>query len=171
MATLFGHLSVQIQDALGVVASVPYYLEYQDTATIAEINTAAAGILTVLDTATDGQIISASFDLAVPLPTVKTAPVAGSEVERGGLLNFRQQAVKYRFGVLIPALAATAIVNGKIDLSSGSPVTAFINLIETIGGDLDWISTGGRLLSTFSDALITFRKHRKAESRRSFEVE
>jgi hypothetical protein len=169
MASVLGHFSVQILDDLGVTASAPYYITTDDSLALADINTAVQAYITDLDAVTDGQIIKVTLDLDVPLPTVKSAPVAGAEVERGGLFNFLQDNVKYRFGVLVPAFKKSLIVNGKINLAA-TAVSTFIALYTAIGGDVDYISTGGNLLTTFSDALITFRKHRKAENRRSFEV-
>lgn len=169
MATIKGHLSFQILDGLGVVASTPQYFDIDDTKTLAQIITAAQDYITTMDAMTDGQILGVSLDAGVTLPTVKSAPVAGAEVERGGLFNWGQANVKYRFGLLFPALSQSLIVNGKIDLGS-APVLALISNVTAIGGALDYISTGGNLLLGLTDALITFRKHRKAENRRSFEV-
>jgi len=169
MANLNAHFSVQILDDLGVTASAPYYVQTSDTGTLAEIVTAVQEVITDLDAITDGQIIKVTFDIDVPLPTVKTAPVAGAEVERGGIFNWSQQNVKYRFGILVPAFKKSLIVNGKINLAA-TAVTTWNALMSAIGGTIDWQSTGGNLLVSFTDALITFRKHRKAESRRSYEV-
>lgn len=170
MANLLGHTSVTIADSLGVSASVPFYLQFPDSSTLAQVNTAIQAILTDLDDVTDGQILRATIEIDAILPGgLKSGPVAGSEVERGGLFNWYQTGIKYKFGVLVPALAASVIVDGKINLGD-TAVTTFLALITAIGGDAEWVSTAGRLLTTLADALIVFRKHRKAESRRSFEV-
>lgn len=170
MANLLGHTSVTILDSLGVTASAPFYLQFPDASTLAEINTAVQAILTDLDDVTDGQILRATIEIDAILPGgLKSAPVAGSEVERGGLFNWFQTGIKYKFGVLVPALSASVVVDGKIDLSNVA-VSTFLALVTAIGGDAEWVSTAGRLLTTLADALIVFRKHRKAESRRSFEV-
>jgi hypothetical protein len=145
------------------------YFNMPDSATLADLVTAAGTIITDVDAVTDGQILGVSLDVQITLPTVKTAPVAGAEIERGGLFNFSQENVKYRFGILIPAFKKSLIVNGRINLAA-TAVTTFIGAVTAIGGDLDFISTGGNLLVAFTDALINFRKHRKAESRRSYEV-
>jgi len=169
MASLKSHISVKILDDLGVTASAPYYITVDDTQTVASINVLIQDIITDLDAITDGQILSVSLDVDVPLPTVKTAPVTGAEVERGGLFNWSQANVKYKFGILVPAFKKSLIVDGKINLSDAA-VIAWNDLMSTIGGHVDWISTGGNLLSAFTDALLVFRKHRKAEARRSYEV-
>lgn len=169
MTDLIAHVSLQFKDALGVVASVPYFVDIDSTATMDDIVTAIQVIPTDIDALTDAQILLADLVVQVPLPTVKTAPVAGSEIERGGLFNFLQENIKYKFGILIPALKHTLIVNGKINLAD-TAVTTFISLVTALGGTAPWRSTANNILVTLADALITFRKHRKAESRRSFEV-
>jgi hypothetical protein len=170
MAEILGHISVQILDSLGVTASAPYYVQFDDSEAAADIDTAAAAILTDLDAVTDGQIVAASLVYSIPLPGgLKSSPVAGSEVERGGLFNFSQDGIKYKFGVLVPAFKTSLIVNGKINLAA-TAVSTFLAIWTAIGGDLVPVSTAGRLLEVFKDALVVFRKHRKAENRRSFEV-
>jgi hypothetical protein len=170
MADLFAHLSVQLTDALGVTASVPYYLSIADTQTVAELNTAMAAILTDLDPVTGAAIANATVNISVTLPGgIKATPAAGSEVERGGLFNWSQLGIKYKFGVLVPALKQSVIVNGKINLADAA-VSTWNALMSTVGGDVSWVSTGFHDLEVLRDALIVFRKHRKAESRRSSEV-
>lgn len=170
MADLFAHLSVQLTDSLGVTASVPYYLSIADTQTIDDLNTAMAAILTDLDAVTGAVIANATVNIDVTLPGgIKATPIAGSEVERGALFNWSQLGIKYKFGILVPALRSTLIVNGKINLADAA-VSAWNALMSTIGGDVDWVSTANIDLEVLRDALIVFRKHRKAESRRSFEV-
>jgi len=167
---LLGHLSLQILDSLGVVASAPYYMEFSDADALSDINTALEAYVSAVDGVTAGQIVAASLVVSVPLPGgIKATPVAGSEVERGGLFNFSQENIKYKFGILIPAIKSTLIVNGKINLADAL-VTTFLNLQTAIGGFAVPVSTAANVFIALKDALVTFRKHRKAENRRSFEV-
>lgn len=169
MAEILGHVSLKLLDDLGVVASAPYYFEFPDTATLADIDTAVQAFVTDTDAITDAQILGVELVVSVPLPGgVKSTPTAGAEVERGALFNFLQEDIKYKFGVLVPAFKKSLIVNGKINLAA-TAVSTWTALMLAIGGDAVPITTAGRLLTVLSDALITFRKHRKAESRRSLE--
>lgn len=169
MAAIQTHLSVRLLDGLGVTASQPYYFQVDDTNDLATLTTAFQAFITDLDAVTSAKPTEAVLELVIPLPTVKANPATGSEVERGGLFNFLQENIKYKFGVLIPSLSSTFIVNGKINITGA--LSTFIALFTTIGGDAEPVSTSANALTALSDYLITFRKHRKAESRRSIATE
>lgn len=170
MADLNCHASVKYQDALGVVAAVPYYLGVDDTQVVSDIATFVNTLITELDHASDAQLIGVDLVIGLDLPGgVKTSPATGSEVERTGLFNFLQAGIKYKFGVIVPSLKASLIVNGKINLADAI-VTALVGTLTGSVGVLQWQSTAANVLEALSDALISFRKHRRAENRRSFEV-
>ena len=170
MADLFGHVSVKVLDSLGVTISVPYYFNFDDASALTDLQTYIDGFLPDLDAVTDGQIVSTEIVLGMVLPGgLKSAPVASSEVEKGGLFNFSQVGSPYKFGSLVPAMKATLIVNGKINLTAAA-VTTWLANFTAVGGTASAVSTAIRALGVLKDALVVFRKHRKAESRRSFEV-
>jgi hypothetical protein len=170
MATQFGQVSVQLLDALGVTVSMPLYIDVDDTKTIAQLITDATAAGTQVDSVSDSQVTKITVSLNAPLAGgLKTTPNATAENERTGLLNFRQTGSPYKFGVDIPAIAEATLVNGKIDLSNAQ-IAAFITFLTTAHTVFTYVSTAIKALISLVDALLTFRKHRKAESRRSFEV-
>ena len=170
MATQFGHVSIQYLDALGVTVSSPVYVDIDDTKTVAAALADASTIAQAVDNITDAQITEVKLVIVGGMPGAgKSAPVAGSEVERTGLFNFSQTGSPYKYGVDIPAMAEAKIVNGKIDLTN-SDITNFVTVLTTAGAVLTAVSTAIKTLVRLKDALLTFRKHRKAESKRSFEV-
>lgn len=170
MATRHGHLSVQMLDKLGVSVSAFIPVAVDDTKTVA----AALGDVTTatqrLDQVSDSQIMKAGLTILGPIyGSAKTAPAATAENERTGLFNMRQNTSPYKFGVDVPAIAESLITNGKIDLSQ-AVITALITYLTTAGSALTPETTSLYLMSALADALLTFRKHRRAENRRSFEV-
>lgn len=171
MAVVQAIVSQQIKDNLGVTASMPLYFEIDDGSTIADMVGFLQTAITATDAVTDGLIVQVGATVTVPLPSgLKSAPAATAEVERNGLFNFLQEDIKYRFGVAVPAFKASLIANGKINLAAAA-VTAFTQLISNYGapGSPDFTSTSYYSLKSLSDALLSFRKHRKAETRRSVE--
>lgn len=172
MAIVQAIASQQIRDNLGVTVSMPVYVEFDDGATIADIVAFIQPLISATDGVTDGVILKAGVELAIDLPGgIKTTPNATAEAERNGVFNFLQDSIKYRFGVAVPALKTSVIVSGKINLAAAAVVT-FVNLLKNTGsvGVPEFTSTAYNALTALSDAFISFRKHRKAEYRRSVET-
>ena len=169
MATVTGLATTEILDALGVTVSMPLYIEFADTTTLATLATWEAAYLAALDAMTDGKITGFTFKLSPALPGgLKSSPAATAEAERNAVINFSQATVKYRDGVAVPAVADSLIVNGKLDLTAGA-VTTFISFLTTVTNGVTVISKFLYALQGVIDAFVSFRKHRKAELRRSFE--
>lgn len=170
MTARFGHVAVTFLDALGVSTTQAYYVDYDDTKTIAAAVGEAQSLAQDLDNVSDSQITEVKLQIVGTLPGAgKSAPVSTAENERTGLLNFSQTGSPYKYGVVIPAIADSKIVNGKIDLTN-TDITNLITLLTTAGTVFTYVSTAIKALAKIVDALLSFRKHRKAESRRSFEV-
>lgn len=170
MTTYLSLLSIELQDNLGVPASHDLFVNVPDTATVANLVTYGQAYCAVLDPVTSAEGVVAHFTVNFPSTGLKTAPLATSEVERTGLFNFSQAGSRYKFGVDVPSIADAVIATGKIDLTN-TGVIAWKNFILAAGaGGIQAASKFSNLLSGLLDALISFRKHRKAENRRSFEV-
>ncbi len=162
-------LSVQILDALGVVTTHTLFIDAPSTVTIANLQTFANDYLPLLDGITSGMIVGVKVD--VPLNVVaglKSAPVAASEVERNGLFNFGLSGSKYKNGILVPSISESLLVNGKIDLTNAA-ITNWISFLHATTLGITIVSKFLVALQGLVDALLTFRKHRKAENRRSIE--
>ena len=170
MATVVVQSSTQITDALGVTTTSDLFLQMADTVTLAGLNTWAADYLPLLDAITDGQISGQVFHVHGTLPAgIKVSPASTAEVERTGLFNFSQSSSRYKFGIDVPAIADSKITGGKINLSD-SDISAWKTFIGAVTAGVTVVSKFALALGALLDALISFRKHRKAESRRSFEV-
>jgi len=158
-------------DKLGVETSMPIYLKIDDTKTIAQLVTDANLLGQQVDPISDSQITD--FEVRIKngggVSGGKSAPAATAENERTGLFNFSQVTSPYKYGVDVPAIADSKISGGKINLSD-SDIAAFIAALVAAGTAATPESTSLYTLVALLDALLTFRKHRRAESRRSFEV-
>lgn len=170
MATQFGHASIKLLDALGVTVSMPVYMNIDDTKTVAALLGEVATMAQAVDDVTDSQITEVVVNIVGGMPGAgKSSPASTAENERTGLLNFSQTGSPYKWGLDIPSIAESKIVAGKIDLTD-TEIQNLVTILTSAGTVIHWVSTAIKNLVRLIDALLTFRKHRKAESRRSFEV-
>ena len=83
-------LSVSVEDELGTKASISFPALLDPAMTVAQLETALAAELTLLDAITGAQIIGASIAVQptgaqLAAAVTKTAPDAGSRVEQTGV--------------------------------------------------------------------------------------
>lgn len=169
MANYLAIISIEVLDILGVSTAHDIFVEVPDTATVAQVATYFQDYAAVLDGITDGQPTDGHVTVKIKPTGVKTAPVASSEVEKTGLFNYAQAGSTYKAGIDVPAIADTVIVDGRIDLSNAGVQAWRDFVIATLTG-IHAVSKFQNDLTALLDALITFRKHRRAENRRSFEI-
>jgi len=170
MTTRHGLVSIQFLDALGVTSSISLNVAVDDSKTIAQALTEATAYAGKADGISDSEITKVTLKIVSPLPSgSKATPASTAENERVGLANFNQVASPYKFGIPLPAVKGAAIVNGKIDLTN-TDWQAWVDALILAGTALVVESTGLHTISGLADALLSFRKHRRAETRRSFEV-
>lgn len=171
MATYLALLSAELHDATGVPASALQYIEVPDTATVAQLQSLVQAYSAVLDPLTDAQIDRINVKLDLPFSGAKSSPVAGSIVERTGLFNFEQASSVYKYGVDVPAISSSVLMSdGRIDLSN-SIVTNWVSFLETAHTAITFVSKFANAIVRLIDVLVSFRKHRKQESRRTLETE
>jgi hypothetical protein len=170
MASLQVLLSVDVLDKLGVSTTHNLFLDAPDTSTLADFNSFLTDYAPLLDAITDGQITAAHVRQQLALPSgLKSAPASTAEVERTGLFNYTMSGNPYKFGIDVPAIADSKIVSGKINLTD-SDILAWKSFILTGVGGITIVSKFLQSLIALVDALISFRKHRKQETRRSLET-
>lgn len=168
MATIDFLLSVELLDNLGVTVSMDTFHTVADTATLADLQTFINAYIPKLDAITDSQITAITPKLKMAIPgSAKATPAATAENERTGLFNFSQATVNYKNGIAVPAIKDSLITNGKIDLTAGA-ITDWVGVITVITAGVTTVSKFLYALQALLDALISFRKHRRAENRRSF---
>jgi hypothetical protein len=165
--------SYTILDSKGVKATNIIYTAYDAlTETVSALVGAAAAYGGDLNAVIDGQITDARviIDIA-PDPSWRTAPLANSNVEQTGLFNFRQANSKYLQPNDVPAISASVLIGGRIDLSNAA-IAALIGAITGSTG-LGGVSVNSKYsndLTALNDALVTFRKHKRALDRVSYEI-
>lgn len=170
MATRHGGLSFKMVDALGVSTSMFVPMRVDDTKTVAQMLTDVDLIGQQIDPITDSQITHQTASVVLGGPTAgKSSPASTAENERTGLFNLSQSTGPYKFGIDVPGIADSKLSGGKINLSDAD-ILAFITALTVAGTALTPESTSLYTLVALLDALITFRKHRKAESRRSLAI-
>lgn len=171
MADILVTMSYRYLDDLGVVTSDDHIvLKVADTTTLATLQTITNGLTAVLDAATDAQITLITAKADMNISGAKSAPVNGSEVERTGLINMTQTGVPWKYGVPVPSIAESLIdASGKIDIVTGA-IPALVAWLEAAHSGAIPVSKYGLALAGLADVLISFRKHRKAETRRSLEA-
>jgi len=159
-----------IQDSLGITTTSDLFVEVPDTFTLASVFSQMRDYGAVLDPITGGLIKDGYYTVQVTRSTAyKSAPVAGSEVEKTFLANFSQTGSTYKYGVDVPAIASALIVDGRIDLAN-TDLGAWVAWLTAAHSGLQAVSKFALTLIALVDALISFRKHRKAESRRSIVI-
>jgi hypothetical protein len=171
MADLLVTMSYKYLDDLGVSTSDDHIVvKFPDTTTLATIQTVVNTLTAILDAASDAQITLITGKIDLDIVGAKSSPVNGSEVERTGLINMTQAGVPWKFGVPVPSVAESLIdASGKLNIVSTAISDLFDWLEATHSGGTP-VSKYGLVLTGLADVLITFRKHRKAETRRSLEV-
>jgi len=168
MAILQGLVSVRFIDQYGITGSVPFFVEIDDTKTIAELMTDVGTL------ASDTEALSQANEYRTEVTIIQdpgTTPVPGTgDIEKGGLFNFSNATDDYKQGYLVPDINP-AVLNGSglIDLANAD-VTTWVTYLTSAHTVITVVTKGVRALSGLVDALIAFRKHRKPLSRKTKEV-
>lgn len=163
-------MSFTLRDELGTEASALVYIDYDGAVeTVDGLTGQWAHYGGLLDAATSAQIVGGKITIPFgPAGGWKSAPAAGSRVEQNAIVNMTTTETSKRQGFSIPSLINTAIVAGKVVTGSG-PVHALI--LDLLAGftNGNYANGVGQGLNAFSDAFISFRKHRR-QLQRSSEV-
>lgn len=162
--------SARIQDELGVEQSMTMYVEADDAQTLAQIKTAWGAWISLIDNVTAGQITAGKVTIGPDLPgTIKMAPVAGSRVEAGAVLNWTHAGANKRAGFFIPALKAAAISGGKVLLTQVDVAALLTAVLAPVAGGT-YSNETFQALTAFRDAFLAFRKRRRQLRSESFEL-
>ncbi len=163
MTTQFLTHSITVLDADGNRKSVPIYFSYDSAATLSAILAYCAVTLADLDLILDGQIVKQTVTLEIALPSsgIKTAPVAGSNVQESGLITYLTDApIKRSFGQDLPAFKQGKFTGKVINLAD-TDVAAWTARMTATGTTL--LATNQDFLAHLVSApkgLKTFRKQR-----------
>jgi hypothetical protein len=167
-----GAFSFTVQDELGIKSACRIPVALDSTKTLANVLAAAILYGTALDATMGGQIVAFRIEVnGLGDEAWKDTPAAGSRVEQTGLLNFRNGETAYKWGLDIPSIANSVLDAGRIILGSGAVDDLVTLLLAGVSGDgVETTNAASQVLTALSDALLTFRKHRRALDRRTFET-
>lgn len=169
MATVYLEVAASMVDEINVPASYLEFGKVDDTTTISQLVTALQTYLGHLHDVSGAKIESAHCRLILDVSTHQAdSPTAGSRVEQTGLFNFEQDGSPYKFGLDLPAIDDALLVGGRIDLTN-TVVSDWIDMHTTGISPLFFTSKYRLDLAGLADAILTFRKHRRALDKVSFE--
>jgi len=153
--------SYTVRDADGNERAVPIYCTLTGTLTITQLNAISVAISAVLDDVLDGQIVKGTLTLGMDLDSgIKTAPVAGSNVQETGLLSFSADGTVYTYSIDIPAFFQNGFSQDTIILAQ-TQVENFTDFVTTPASGFTGSDKYENALVTVIAGKKTFRKHRK----------
>lgn len=162
--------SYTVVDELGVEASMTQYVEADGTQTLGDIATAWGDWVTLVNAVTSGAAVRGHVLIAPDLPGgLRTTADAGSRVEQTGVINFTHAGANKRWGFAIAALKNAAISGGKINLANADISALTTALLAAVAGGT-YTNNTFQVLSALSDAFIAFRKRRRQQRSKSYEV-
>lgn len=169
MATANVVFSARAQDAEGVEGPVTFYLEADDTQTIAQAVTAWGTWMGQIDAVTDCQLVGGKITITPTLPDGLKGLPGTNKWEQGAVFNWQQTGSTKRAGFFIPGLKSAAISAGKVLLTQ-TDVAALLTAVlgATLGGN--YASPTFNILTGFRDVFLAFRKRRKQLRSYSYEI-
>lgn len=158
MANIHSLITWSITDDGDQAKPLPIYCEVFDTNTLGDIQTWVTAVAPLLEPLLDGKQASVTAKFTFNLPAgLKASPVAGSDVERGGLLTCSVNGSKYAHSLSIPALKE-ALFSGDAVLVANADIVAFFNYISAIQGGVIASDKYGNVLSAIRKGKKNFRE-------------
>jgi len=169
LATVYAEISASLVDEINVPASYLEWVDFDDATTLSQVLIDMNTYLGHLHDTSAAMIEAAHVRLILDVSTHQAgAPEAGSRVEQTGLFNFNQTGAPYKFGLDLPAIDPALLVGGRIDLTN-TVVQDWINMHIDGLTYTNFTSKYRLALPSLADAMLTFRKHRRALDKVSFE--
>ena len=152
--------SFTIMDADGEITAMQLYAGNLDALVVTNVTNAQQNA-ELLDAMIDGQIVKARIMIDIDISgwTLKSSPVANSEIERTGLFTNSVTGSPYAFSVDVPTQAASTFVNNEINTADPDVSAWLADLITgnaAAFGNKDDLPFAANLR-----ARKTFRKHRR----------
>lgn len=163
MANYPANLSASLLDANGTRVSAFFHAQIPDTVTVAQLKSYNDTWLGNLDPVTGSQIVRSSVKLVLPFSGLKSSPSSNDRNEQTGLFNFYDTAELNRYGVDIPGILNSLLLQpGDLIDISASVVSNLIGFLTSAGANGELPDSGfGNNLVALADAILTFRKRRK----------
>lgn len=169
--TQYVQQTFSLVDAGGVRGSVVLYAKMDPTKTLAQVATDTTDTAVLLDCMTDCQILEARTEIVCPVTGTKDAPANEVNVEKTALLTFNDTQVPVRaYGQDIAGVASAILAStDRIDTSNGDYAN-WVALMLTPTAVTEYVDARQATLASIRSNAITFRKHRKSQSRVSTEA-
>ena len=162
--------SYTVEDELGVSATVLLNALVDPAATITELDTQWQDVGGCLDSIIGGVIRGGHYRVMEDSVTgAKSSAAAGSRVEQSGVFNFAVSGTSYKTGITVPSIKDGVITADRINLTNADVMAFIAGIVGSIEGVLEWTSENRQALIDLVDAFLSFRKHRRALTRVSFE--
>lgn len=108
------------------------------TQTIADITAWNAAFAEAVDNVTEGEIVGATVTLFPDLPGgIKSSPVAGSDVQEGGLITFDLTGSDYTDAVRVPAFLQSLFAADGQTIPDSGATNALVDLLLGVDGVID----------------------------------
>lgn len=167
MATEFGHLSLQVIDGNRVPKSIQYFYATA-SGLLADMLSMAGTFIPLVDAVTQSQIVKADLVLPLTLPGgLKSAPVASSNNEIGGLVDFDLSGDAGHYGLWTPNFipAGFSTVLPTVIDQTQTDVAAYLAALLGTTDTTKFIDFYGFDLSSVRSAIKSVRKQRRAMGR------
>jgi len=152
--------SYTVLDDDGNERALPIYCTLLGTLTLTQLEALSTAISAIVDNVTDGKLLKGSLTLSMPLDAgVKASPVAGSNVQESGLIQFEASGTPYTWSIDIPAFIQAAFTGKTIDLSNAD-VVDFTGLMITPASGFTGSDKYDNALVVAKSGKKTFRKQR-----------
>lgn len=168
MAIQHALLTIGVHDDTGVPTTFNDYISFDNgTATLSSLAAAVSAEVGAFDDLTEAVVDYVTLTLNYALPAgMKTDPVAGSDVEETGLINFTTTSEDGRtYSQDIPAILQSLLVGKNINLAGPNAASAWVTLVTTVGTFTSLDDRYAFRLVSARSGEKTFRKKRRALKR------
>lgn len=171
MATVNGHVSVQVQDYNPTIRAVQEYFSCT-SGLLSDMTAFAQAFASAYDLVTGGKILKLTLNIPITLPGgLKGAAVAGINNSLAGLFDWTSASTTDKFGVAYPAWYTANAGNGflpanpKLVNQADAAVAAFIAFQEAITSLTVVTTEDGTQLTGVARAIKSTRSTRKQLAR------
>src|ERR1035437_4243898 len=157
--------SARLVDSNGRSRACHAYYSIDDGITVATLLGHLEGFGSGIQNISDGLVKSLSVSIADRAWVPTAVNNGGAPIEQTGVLNFNATGSPRRWGLAIPAISNHRLIGDHINLPN-EDVAILIAILT--GGN--YTNDHGQALTTFADAIVSFRRDRKQLQRASFET-
>jgi hypothetical protein len=128
MAAVNGHLRISVHDGLLSKTATDIYFQAVDTATVAQLRTEMAAIVSGFNAVTAGAIDSAELRLQVVTPSAHDP--TGTKLNDAVGLSFPVPSTGRKYPFAIPAAASGTLSGGAPDMAEDGLLDTFADILE-----------------------------------------